>query len=62
MVLNRAQMEKHSYYYNHYYGHYYGHYYDRPRGTARRGHADVTASRGLAKVARHGRGPRPTAL
>ena len=32
IVLNRAQIEKHSYYYNHYYGHYYGHYYDRSHG------------------------------
>jgi Mrp family chromosome partitioning ATPase len=34
MVLNRAQIEKHSYYYSHYYGHYYGRdygkYQDRP--------------------------------
>ena len=27
IVLNRAQIEKHSYYYGSYYGHYYGHYY-----------------------------------
>ena len=27
VVLNRAQVEKHSYYYGRYYGHYYGHYY-----------------------------------
>lgn len=26
VVLNRAQVEKHSYYYGHYYGHYYGRY------------------------------------
>ncbi len=26
IVLNRAQVEKHSYYYGHYYGHYYGRY------------------------------------
>jgi capsular exopolysaccharide synthesis family protein len=29
VVLNRAQVEKHSYYYGRYYGHYYGHYYGR---------------------------------
>jgi capsular exopolysaccharide synthesis family protein len=29
VVLNRAQIEKHSYYYSHYYGHYYGSYYGR---------------------------------
>jgi Mrp family chromosome partitioning ATPase len=29
VVLNRAQVEKHSYYYSHYYGHYYGKYYGR---------------------------------
>jgi len=27
LVLNRAQVERHSYYYGHYYGHYYGKYY-----------------------------------
>jgi hypothetical protein len=25
-ALNRAQVERHSYYYGHYYGHYYGKY------------------------------------
>jgi succinoglycan biosynthesis transport protein ExoP len=29
VVLNRAQVEKHSYYYGRYYGHYYGSYYGR---------------------------------
>jgi polysaccharide biosynthesis transport protein len=29
VVLNRAQVDKHSYYYSHYYGHYYGQYYGR---------------------------------
>jgi tyrosine-protein kinase Etk/Wzc len=29
VVLNRAQVDKHSYYYSHYYGHYYGEYYGR---------------------------------
>ncbi len=36
IVLNRAQIEKHAYYYGHYYGHYYGDYShrqpDRPSG------------------------------
>jgi len=36
IVLNRAQIEKHAYYYGHYYGHYYGDYShrqsDRPAG------------------------------
>ncbi len=27
LVLNRAQVDKHAYYYSHYYGHYYGRYY-----------------------------------
>jgi capsular exopolysaccharide synthesis family protein len=27
VVLNRAQVDKHSYYYSHYYGHYYGRHY-----------------------------------
>jgi len=30
VVLNRAQVEKHSYYYGRYYGHYYGRYYGPP--------------------------------
>ena len=30
VVLNRAQVDKHSYYYSHYYGHYYGQYYGKP--------------------------------
>jgi succinoglycan biosynthesis transport protein ExoP len=34
VVLNRAQIEKHAYYYSHYYGHYYGEYY----GTETRRH------------------------
>ena len=29
VILNRAQVERHSYYYGRYYGHYYGHYYGR---------------------------------
>jgi Mrp family chromosome partitioning ATPase len=29
VVLNRANVEKHSYYYGHYYGHYYGKDYGR---------------------------------
>jgi capsular exopolysaccharide synthesis family protein len=29
VVLNRAQMKRHSYYYGRYYGHYYGHNYGR---------------------------------
>jgi len=35
LVLNRAQIQKHSYYYSHYYGHYYGRY-DGPRQARRR--------------------------
>ena len=30
VVLNRAQTQRHPYYYGRYYGHYYGHYYGRP--------------------------------
>jgi capsular exopolysaccharide synthesis family protein len=39
VVLNRAQIEKHAYYYSHYYGHYYGEYYGArtPRRRKRRG-------------------------
>lgn len=40
VVLNRAQVDKHSYYYSHYYGHYYGQYYGnqprKPSGRAKR--------------------------
>jgi capsular exopolysaccharide synthesis family protein len=36
VVLNRAQVDKHSYYYSHYYGHYYGQYYGRPSGRTKR--------------------------
>jgi capsular exopolysaccharide synthesis family protein len=35
IVLNRAQIEKHSYYYNHYYGHYHGRYYGRGQKAVR---------------------------
>ena len=31
VALNRAQIEKHSYYYSHYYGHYYGRYHEGAR-------------------------------
>ena len=31
VVLNRAQVEKHSYYYGRYYGHYYGDYSHRDK-------------------------------
>ena len=31
LVLNRAQVERHSYYYGSYYGHYYGKYYGQKR-------------------------------
>jgi polysaccharide biosynthesis transport protein len=39
VVLNRAQIEKHAYYYSHYYGHYYGEYYgtETPRRHRRHG-------------------------
>ena len=40
VVLNRAQIEKHSYYYSHYYGHYYGKYHTETGRTR-----DVTNSR-----------------
>jgi polysaccharide biosynthesis transport protein len=36
VVLNRAQVDKHSYYYSHYYGHYYGEYYGKPSGRTKR--------------------------
>ena len=32
LVLNRANLERHSYYYGQYYGHYYGKYYGQKRG------------------------------
>jgi capsular exopolysaccharide synthesis family protein len=34
VVLNRAQVEKHSYYYGHYYGHYYGVRYGQAQAPA----------------------------
>lgn len=34
VVLNRAQVEKHSYYYGRYYGHYYGSYYGQTKQKA----------------------------
>jgi succinoglycan biosynthesis transport protein ExoP len=49
VVLNRAQVEKHSYYYGRYYGHYYGHYYGSPsaRPAAARGKvANIREKRG----------------
>ena len=48
VVLNRAQIEKHSYYYSHYYGHYYGHYYASraSEGRARRGQASARRREG----------------
>jgi capsular exopolysaccharide synthesis family protein len=50
VILNRAQVQKHSYYYGRYYGHYYGHYYGRYAADrlARERHA---ASAGARKVA-----------
>jgi Mrp family chromosome partitioning ATPase len=33
LVLNRAQVERHAYYYGHYYGHYYGKYYGEKPGS-----------------------------
>jgi capsular exopolysaccharide synthesis family protein len=43
VVLNRAQLKRHSYAYGKYYGHYYGHYYGRyPQ--------EVPASRGVANI------------
>jgi polysaccharide biosynthesis transport protein len=51
VVLNRAQVDKHSYYYSHYYGHYYGQYYgNQTRKSSGRGHGSAakTASDGRA--------------
>jgi capsular exopolysaccharide synthesis family protein len=47
VVLNRAQVDKHSYYYSHYYGHYYGRYYGstpKPSGRPKRPHDPKVAS------------------
>jgi capsular exopolysaccharide synthesis family protein len=54
IVLNRAQIEKHSYYYSHYYGHYHGRY----EGGAPRRSAHQRRPPASAKVAaiREGRG------
>jgi succinoglycan biosynthesis transport protein ExoP len=46
VVLNRAQIEKHAYYYGHYYGHYYGRYgkqQDGGRAAALQGVRDKVA-------------------
>jgi succinoglycan biosynthesis transport protein ExoP len=53
VVLNRAQVDEHSYYYSHYYGHYYGDYYGTRTGTASGGHAARTAT--AARVAGAGK-------
>jgi capsular exopolysaccharide synthesis family protein len=37
IVLNRAQVDKHAYYYSHYYGHYYGRHYWNPDPAHRQG-------------------------
>jgi capsular exopolysaccharide synthesis family protein len=42
VVLNRAQVDKHSYYYSHYYGHYYGEYYGKKVPAHARGLSKVT--------------------
>jgi succinoglycan biosynthesis transport protein ExoP len=47
IVLNRAQTERHSYYYGKYYGHYYGHYYGQETAKTRA----KTASASMSKVA-----------
>ncbi len=54
IVLNRAQIEKHSYYYSHYYGHYHGRY----EGGASRRSAHQRRPPASAKVSaiREGRG------
>jgi capsular exopolysaccharide synthesis family protein len=52
IILNRANLEKHSYYYNHYYGHYYGNY-GRSQPTAANAPRDAARKLpGGAKVAR----------
>jgi succinoglycan biosynthesis transport protein ExoP len=64
IVLNRAQVDKHAYYYSHYYGHYYSRYYgtQTPRHHKRHGgngksgngksEASVPASQEKEEVAR----------
>jgi polysaccharide biosynthesis transport protein len=48
VVLNRAQVDKHSYYYSHYYGHYYGAYYGTGTTSGRRHDARSTTGNGRA--------------
>jgi capsular exopolysaccharide synthesis family protein len=50
VVLNRAQVDKHSYYYSHYYGHYYGRYYGTGTGKTG-GHAAARVATADARVA-----------
>jgi Mrp family chromosome partitioning ATPase len=47
LVLNRAQVQRHSYYYGQYYGHYYGKYYGQKQGPDARNPkvTDITARR-----------------
>jgi Mrp family chromosome partitioning ATPase len=50
VVLNRAQVDKHSYYYSHYYGHYYGRYYGTGTGKTG-GHAAARTTTADARLA-----------
>jgi capsular exopolysaccharide synthesis family protein len=54
VVLNRAQVDKHSYYYSHYYGHYYGREYGTRTGTA--GDGRVARDGKVASIGSRARG------
>jgi capsular exopolysaccharide synthesis family protein len=51
VILNRAQVQKHSYYYGRYYGHYYGHYYGRYASELERRDRAAAQIASLKKVA-----------
>jgi capsular exopolysaccharide synthesis family protein len=44
LVLNRAQIEKHAYYYSHYYGHYYGEYYGTGKKAGKKSPGEKTTA------------------
>jgi capsular exopolysaccharide synthesis family protein len=57
VVLNRARVDKHSYYYSHYYGHYYGSDYGSQshKSAGRNQGAAASKTAGDGKVARDGK-------
>jgi Mrp family chromosome partitioning ATPase len=50
VILNRARVQKHSYYYGRYYGHYYGHYYGRYAADRTSRERQVAGTRKVANI------------